>query len=86
MHRAETTLLNLSREFDTIECQKTLNLKTIRSAFRRKALKVHPDKQGGSEAEFKKVNAAAEKITTHIRDLLTRYPELDSTDTTTAQQ
>ena len=55
----------------------TLNRAEVRSAYRKKALEVHPDKKGGSAVAFRNVKAAADKVGTLLTDLLLRYPELN---------
>jgi curved DNA-binding protein CbpA len=41
------------------------NVDTIKRAFRTIALRVHPDKTGGSDAEFKRVLEAYEYLCMH---------------------
>ena len=51
----------------------------IRSAYRRKALLVHPDKPQGSTEAFRAVQEAAEKLLAAVRDLVAKYPEIVQT-------
>ena len=50
-------------------------MKTIKSAYRKKALRCHPDK-GGSRQEFLKLQEHLGKITVAIGELLRKYPNV----------
>ena len=52
----------------------TLSVKKIKSAYRKRALRAHPDK-GGTEEEFKKLNAATERVTIHVTIFGNLFPE-----------
>lgn len=48
--------------YDTLGVAKGASADEIKKAFRRKAVELHPDKQGGDEAKFKEVNEAYEVL------------------------
>src|ERR1700712_4258832 len=48
--------------YETLGIGKTASPDEIKKAFRRKAVELHPDKQGGDEAKFKEVNEAYEVL------------------------
>jgi molecular chaperone DnaJ len=48
--------------YETLGIGKTASADEIKKAFRRKAIELHPDKQGGNEAKFKEVNEAYEVL------------------------
>jgi hypothetical protein len=59
-HALRSLKANTARFFETIGCEFSLNLKGIKSAYRTKALLVHPDK-GGNVQEFQTLGAHLEK-------------------------
>lgn len=48
--------------YDVLGISKSASADEIKKAFRRKAIELHPDKQGGDEAKFKEVNEAYEVL------------------------
>lgn len=48
--------------YETLGVGKTASADEVKKAFRRKAVKHHPDKEGGDEARFKEVNEAYEVL------------------------
>jgi molecular chaperone DnaJ len=48
--------------YDVLGVSKNASADEIKKAFRRKAIELHPDKQGGDEAKFKEVNEAYEVL------------------------
>ena len=48
--------------YETLGIGKDASADEIKKAFRRKAIELHPDKQGGDEAKFKEVNEAYEVL------------------------
>lgn len=48
--------------YEVLGIQKSASADEIKKAFRRKAIELHPDKQGGDEAKFKEVNEAYEVL------------------------
>ena len=60
--------------FKTLELQFCLDIKTIKSAHRRMALKLHPDK-GGNKESFVELGSKTERIVTAITAFLNIYPE-----------
>jgi len=48
--------------YETLGISKSASADEIKKAFRRKAIELHPDKQGGDEAKFKEVNEAYEVL------------------------
>jgi molecular chaperone DnaJ len=48
--------------YEVLGVGKTASADEIKKAFRRKAVELHPDKQGGDEAKFKEVNEAYEVL------------------------
>src|SRR6185369_10628026 len=48
--------------YETLGVGKDASADEIKKAFRRKAVELHPDKQGGDEAKFKEVNEAYEVL------------------------
>jgi molecular chaperone DnaJ len=48
--------------YEVLGVGKTASADEIKKAFRRKAIELHPDKQGGDEAKFKEVNEAYEVL------------------------
>jgi len=48
--------------YDVLGVSKSASADEIKKAFRRKAVELHPDKQGGDEAKFKEVNEAYEVL------------------------
>jgi molecular chaperone DnaJ len=48
--------------YETLGIGKSASADEIKKAFRRKAVELHPDKQGGDEAKFKEVNEAYEVL------------------------
>src|ERR1700712_3610104 len=48
--------------YETLGIGKTASPDEIKKAFRRKAVELHPDKQGGDEAKFKEINEAYEVL------------------------
>src|SRR5215475_9999669 len=48
--------------YEVLGIGKTASADEIKKAFRRKAIELHPDKQGGDEAKFKEVNEAYEVL------------------------
>lgn len=46
--------------YETLGVSKDASADEIKKAFRRKAIELHPDKQGGDEARFKEINEAYE--------------------------
>ena len=61
-------------------------MKAVKSAYRKRALKCHPDK-GGSKQEFQKIQEHLGKITVAIGELLRKYPNVtNAREPTTADQ
>jgi molecular chaperone DnaJ len=48
--------------YETLGIGKNASADEIKKAFRRKAVELHPDKQGGDEAKFKEINEAYEVL------------------------
>src|SRR3954469_21154341 len=48
--------------YEVLGVGKSASADEIKKAFRRKAVELHPDKQGGDEAKFKEVNEAYEVL------------------------
>src|ERR1700760_3033107 len=48
--------------YETLGIGKNASADEIKKAFRRKAIELHPNKQGGDEAKFKEVNEAYEVL------------------------
>ncbi len=48
--------------YETLGIGKSASADEIKKAFRRKAIELHPDKQGGDEAKFKEINEAYEVL------------------------
>lgn len=48
--------------YEVLGVSKTASADEIKKAFRRKAVELHPDKEGGDEAKFKEVNEAYEVL------------------------
>src|SRR6185369_5905080 len=48
--------------YETLGVGKDASADEIKKAFRRKAVELHPDKQGGSEEKFKEINEAYEVL------------------------
>jgi molecular chaperone DnaJ len=48
--------------YETLGVSKDASADEIKKAFRRKAVELHPDKQGGDEAKFKEINEAYEVL------------------------
>lgn len=48
--------------YDVLGVSKNASADEIKKAFRRKAVELHPDKQGGDEAKFKEINEAYEVL------------------------
>lgn len=48
--------------YEILGIGKNASADEIKKAFRRKAIELHPDKQGGDEAKFKEVNEAYEVL------------------------
>lgn len=48
--------------YETLGIGKNASADEIKKAFRRKAIELHPDKQGGDEAKFKEINEAYEVL------------------------
>ncbi len=48
--------------YDVLGIGKSASADEIKKAFRRKAVELHPDKQGGDEAKFKEINEAYEVL------------------------
>ena len=66
-----------SREnFSFLECTFTLNEKKVNSAYRKVALKYHPDKPTGDKAKFQRLGNGTERVVANIRTLLSIHPEL----------
>ena len=59
---ADETQLRIATKkvFEMIGCAFTLNVKTIKSAYRKKALEIHPDK-GGTKEEFQQLTNRLDK-------------------------
>merc|ERR1712183_425413 len=67
--RAFNVLKNLAREFAALNIDPTLSRKKARSAYRKRALEVHPDKPGGSPASFREVKQAADNVGSALTDM-----------------
>src|SRR3982750_2469929 len=48
--------------YEVLGVSKDASADEIKKAFRRKAVELHPDKQGGDEAKFKEINEAYEVL------------------------
>jgi molecular chaperone DnaJ len=48
--------------YEALGVSKDASADEIKKAFRRKAVELHPDKQGGDEAKFKEINEAYEVL------------------------
>jgi hypothetical protein len=70
----ERLQMNLSRFFQSLECEFTLCLSTVKRAYRKIALKKHPDK-GGTKEEFQKLGDHLEKVTIAISSFLRKFPQ-----------
>ena len=71
--------LNTANWWRILDLAPTTDDNKIRSAYRHKALLVHPDKPQGSTEAFRAVQEAAEKLLAAVRDLVARYPEIVQT-------
>jgi DnaJ-domain-containing protein 1 len=69
---------NTRNQFGYLECTFTLNVRKIKSAYRKAALKYHPDKAAGDEDKFKKLGQAVEQVLASTKTLLLLYPELET--------
>jgi len=57
-----------------LSCRDDLTDEEVASAYRRAALKAHPDKRNGSQEKFEQVKAASEMIkTSELRDAFNHY-------------
>lgn len=54
--------LNLDIYYELLSIYPPLSLEDLKKAYRKKALKVHPDKTGGDSSEFLKVKDAYDKL------------------------
>ena len=66
----------LNDAFATIGAEFTLSIKSVKKAYRKKALSCHPDK-GGDPEQFKMLGSATEKIVFTISTLLGIFPEIN---------
>ena len=66
----------LNDAFATIGAEFTLSIKSVKKAYRKKALSCHPDK-GGDPEQFKTLGSATEKIVLTINTLLGIFPEIN---------
>ena len=69
---------NTKNQLGLFECTFTLNVKKIKSAYRKAALKYHPDKATGDRDKFTKLGQAVEQILASARMLRLLYPELET--------
>ena len=73
-------LTNLKRttteSFRLLECDFTLNIKKVKSAYRKMALKLHPDKPTNDTKQFKKLGHAVERLVANVNTLLAVHLEL----------
>lgn len=76
LRRWDNLVRNSHGLWEKVGCRPTADEAKIRSAFRHKALEVHPDKPGGSAALFRATKQAAEKLLASVRDLASRYEQL----------
>ena len=74
--RVKHALTNSKRLFDTLGIEVTLSRKKVKSAYRKLALTLHPDK-GGSANSFKALHTCAEKLLANIEDVIRRIPSQD---------
>jgi hypothetical protein len=65
---------NLGRFFRTLECEFSFSIKSIKSAYRKVALRTHPDK-GGSTEDFQKLGNHLSKITVAVGSFVRKYPQ-----------
>jgi len=56
-------------------CEFTVDIASIKRAYRKKALVLHPDK-GGDAEQFKKLGNSLDKIVTAIETYLQIFPQM----------
>ena len=64
---------NLEQHFAQIECEFSLDICKAKSAYRKCALKAHPDK-GGTKEAFLKLQLSIDKIAMCLTYFLKKYP------------
>ncbi len=67
---------NVNQHFVNLECEFTLDVGRVKSAYRRKALQTHPDK-GGTKEHFQKIQGSMDKIALALAYFAKKYPEAE---------
>ena len=63
----------LEKHYQELECTFTTDITKVKSAYRKRALKTHPDK-GGDEELFRKARTSCDKIAINLAYFVQKYP------------